>query len=444
MRNKVWAIASSVMAAGLLVAGCGGGAATNNTAAGNQTAGQGGTVDLSKASGTVVWAASPITTGTDLRTALIQAFEKSHPNIHVQLQEQSTNTDTNRGSLTTAIGSGSSTPDVYMGDVVWPAQFANSQLALPLDEYLPKDFWDRFSSGLVDGATYQGHIYGAPFFADTAFLFYRKDLLQKAGLPVPTSWEQVEQEAKTLQQKGLVKYGFIWQGASYEGLTCNFMEYLADAGGQVMDSSGNVTINSPQTQKALSFMQDLVQSGVTPKAVVTDQEPQAMSLFDQGQVAFLRNWTYAWNDSQNPQNSKVVGKVGVIPLPTFGGPNGYSCVGGWDLMVNPHTKNLAAALAFVDWMTGPEAQSILAKQFGELPTNKQVAQDPSLKQVSPVFAVLDKVKFVPRPAQTPNYPQVSQAIYSNVNQMLSGSLSVSDTLQKMEQQIKSAVSGGGL
>jgi multiple sugar transport system substrate-binding protein len=446
MRKSFLAIASSVAAAGLLVAGCGGGAATtNNTAAaGNQTAGQSGPVDLSKASGTIVWAAPPITTDKDLRTALIQAFEKSHPNIKVQLQEQSTDTDTNRGSLTTAIGSGSATPDVYLADVVWPAQFANSQLALPLDEKLPKDFWDRFSSGLVDGATYQGHIYGAPFFADTAFLFYRKDLLEKAHLPVPTSWEQVMQEAKTLQEKGYVKYGFIWQGASYEGLTCNFMEYLADAGGQVLDKNGNVTINSPQTQKALQFMHDLVSTGVTPSSVVTAKEPQAMDLFDQGNVAFLRNWTYAWKDSQNSANSKVVGKVGVVPLPTFGGADGYSCVGGWDLMVNPHTKNLAAALAFIDWMTGPEAQGILAKEFGELPTNKQVAQDPSLKQVSPVFAVLDKVKYVPRPAQTPNYPQVSQAIYTNVNQMLSGSLSVSDALQKMEQQIKSAVGGGGL
>ncbi|MCL6598029.1 MAG: ABC transporter substrate-binding protein [Alicyclobacillus macrosporangiidus] len=441
--KRVLAVVSSAAAAGLLLAGCGTGQTTANTSGNSTNTNQAGSIDLSQASGTVVWAAPPIT-HTGLRKTLIDAFEKSHPNIHVQLQDQNSDTDTNRASLTTTIGGGSATPDVYMADVIWPAQFANAQLALSLDDKLPKGFWDRFSDGLVEGATYQGHIYAAPFFADTAFLFYRKDLLEKANLPVPTSWEQVEQEAKTLQQKGLVKYGFVWQGASYEGLTCDFMEYLADAGGRVLDDNGKPSLDSDAAKKALSFMRDLVQTGVSPKSEVTFKENDAMDAFNQGDAAFLRNWTYAWNNSQTPGQSKVVGKVGVVALPTFGGSEGYSCVGGWDLMVNPHTKNLSAALAFVDWMTGPDAQSILAKRFGEIPTNKQVAQDPSLAQLSPVFSVIPKVKFVPRPAQTPNYPQVSQAIYTNVNQALTGSVSVDDALKKAQQQVQSAVSGNGL
>ncbi len=112
--------------------------------------------------------------------------------------------------------------------------------------------------------------------------------------------------------------------------------------------------------------------------------------------------------------------------------------------MNPHTKNLAADLAFINWMTGTQAQDILAKQFGELPTNASVANDPSLKKVSPVFGLLSKIKFVSRPVQSPNYAKISQAIYTNVNEALSGSISVSKALQNAQQQIQSALSSSGL
>ncbi len=310
------ALGGSLLMVGGVLAGCG---TSNNTTTTNITGNTttGGTVNFQNASGTIVWAAPPIT-HTGLRKTLIAAFEKQYPKIKVILQQQNSDTDTNKASLTTAISGGASTPDVYMGDVTWPAQFANAQLAMPLDGKLPSSFFNRFSKGLVAGATYQGHIYAAPFFADTAFLYYRKDLLKKAGLPVPTSWAQVESEAKTLQQKGLVKYGFVWQGDDYEGLTCDFMEYLTDAGGKVLNN-GKADIDTPQAAKALNFMTGLIKSGVTPQAVDTFQENQSANVFEQGNAAFERNWTYEWNESQTSPASKVKGEVGVTTLPTFGG-----------------------------------------------------------------------------------------------------------------------------
>lgn len=441
---------TSILMLGGLVAGCG---VTNNTVTKvsptqtlKNSAQKVGVVNFANASGTIVWAASPITTGgVDMRTALINQFEKAYPKIHVTLQSQSTDTDTNRASLTTAIESGNATPDVYMGDVTWPAQFASNQLAMPLNKVLPSSFWSRFSGGLVAGATYKGQVYAAPFFADSGFLFYRKDLLAKAGLKPPTSWAQLQSEAETLQKKKLVKYGFVWQGASYEGLTCDFSEYLADAGGTVLDAKGNAAIDSPQATKALTFMRSLITSGVSPSAVDTFQEPQSENVFVSGQAAFLRNWTYAWNDSQTSSNSKVVGKVGVAVLPTFSGGAGYSTIGGWDLYVNPHTKNLAATLAFINWMTGTQAQTTMATKFSELPTNAAVANNPKVKATSPVFAIVSKTHFISRPVANPNYPAISTALYSNINAALSGSVSVSSALKKAQSQVASAAktSGGG-
>ena len=103
---------------------------------------------------------------------------------------------------------------------------------------------------------------------------------------------------------GLVKYGFVWQGASYEGLTCNFMEYLASAGGTATNSDyTTATLDSPAAIKAVTFMRSLVTSGVTPAAITTFQEPQAMNTFAAGNAAFLRNWDYAYSDATTSGHS---------------------------------------------------------------------------------------------------------------------------------------------
>ena len=89
-----------------------------------------------------------------------------------------------------------------MGDVIWPGQFGAHQLALPLSKYLPASFFARFASGLVAGASYDGQVYGAPFFQDQGFLYYRTDLLKAAGMAVPKTWEQLESDAATLVKAG--------------------------------------------------------------------------------------------------------------------------------------------------------------------------------------------------------------------------------------------------
>jgi multiple sugar transport system substrate-binding protein len=401
----------------------------------------------SATSGSITWWASPIT-NTGIRAYLISQFEKAYPKIHVTLQSAPTNTDTNRASLVTTISGGSASPDVFMGDVIWPAQFGAHGLAVPLSQYLPSSYWSKFASGLVAGATYQGKIYGAPFFEDQGFLYYRKDLLAKANLPVPKTWSQLQSEALTLKNKGLVKYGFVWEGASYEGLTCNFMEYLGSAGGHALNSGQTkAALNSPAGQQALSFMRGLITSGASPAAVTTFQEPQAMAAFDAGQAAFLRNWDYAYGNANTASSpSSVVGKVGVAPLPSFAGQPypGTSNIGGWNLYINPHSKHVAADLTFIKWMTGTQAQTILATKYSEIPTVQSVRTSPAVVSANPVLATVPDTKLIPRPAQTPQYSKVSQAIYQNVNSALAGSVSPSAALSTAASQINSALSSSGL
>jgi multiple sugar transport system substrate-binding protein len=441
-----WRLAALAgVAAVLAVAGCssGGGSSSSSSSSSPAAAATGA------ASGSITWWASPISTsGTDVRQVLISSFERQYPNIHVTLTSAPTNTDTNRATLTTDISGGSSTPDVFMGDVIWPAQFGAHQLALPLSDYLPQSYWNEFAPGLVQGATYNGKVYGSPLFEDQGFLYYRKDLLAKEHLPVPKTWEQLESEATTLQKAGLVKYGFVWQGGSYEGLTCNFMEYLTDAGGTVTNSDyTKASLDSAAAVKAVTFMRSLVSSGVSPSAVTTFQEPQAMSTFADGQAAFLRNWDYAYADSQAP-GTPTVGKVGVAPLPTFAGQPypGYSNIGGWNLYINPHSKNAAADLKFIKFMASTTAQDILAEKYSEIPTVQSVRTSPAVLAKNPVLATVPKTRLIPRPAGTPNYPQLSTAMYTNVNAALADSTSPSAAMSAAQSQANNALSSaaGGL
>ncbi len=394
---------------------------------------------------TIEWMAGNIA-GNGLKKTLVAQFEKAYPNIKVKIIPSPTNTDTTRAVLTTQISGGSKVPDVFLGDVIWPGQFAAQHLALPLSNYLPKSFFSRFAPGLVAGASYQGKVYGAPFFQDSGFLYYRKDLLARAHLPVPTTWQQLKQEALTLQHRHLVKYGFVWQGASYEGLTCDWMEYLTDAGGQVFNAKGQPVMDSPAAVKALSFMRSLITSGVTPGAVTGFQEPQAMTVFNNGQAAFLRNWDYAYSNSQTKGQSRVIGKVGVVPLPTFA-PNkgtGYACIGGWDFYINPHSQHMQADLTFIKWMTGNKAQYILATKASEIPTNAAIQHNAEVRKLNPVMRIVSQTHLVARPSQTPYYAKVSQAIYSNLNAALAGQVSVQKALQTANNQLKSATSSSSL
>ena len=383
---------------------------------------------------------------------LINAFEKQYPGIHVTLVSAPTDTDTNRATLATQISGGSTTPDVFMGDVIWPAQFGAHQLAVPLSQYLPASYWSRFAPGLVAGATYKGLVYGSPLFEDQGFLYYRKDLLAKFHMAVPQTWEQLETDAKTLASNGSVKYGFVWQGDSYEGLTCNFMEYLASAGGTPTNAAyTSATLNSPAATKAVTFMRSLITSGASPAAVTTFQEPQAMNTFGAGNAAFLRNWDYAYTAAITPSSGGklTASQVGVAPLPTFAGQGypGYSNIGGWNMYINPHSTHLGADLTFIQWLSTPAAQDILSMKYGFISTVTAVRTDPTVIGSNPVFAVVPKTRLVPRPAGTPEYPALSTAIYQNVNAALAGSASPSAAVASMQSAATTALSStsnGGL
>ncbi|GAB3213453.1 ABC transporter substrate-binding protein [Marinactinospora thermotolerans] len=388
--------------------------------------------------------------GRDLRRSLVAAFQRRFPTITVDLLQVPPTTDVRRTTLTTQIAGGATSPDVYLGDCAWPPQFAHHALAMPLGR--PEDdpgFWSAYPERVVATTLYEGQAWAFPFYLDIAFLYHRADLLAKHDLAVPRTWEEMADTALRLRETGDVRYGFVWQGASSETLTCNFTEMLADAGGALMDDAARrILVDSDAGRQTLEFMSGLIARGVSPAAVGTFAEEQAMTAFSSGQAAFLRNWSYAWGAAGNPEGSAVAGRVGVTLRPTFDGSgrSRLSTLGGWHNFVNPHTRQLGAALAFARWLAQEEAQTIMATTSPYTPTLAAVLADPEVTaQDNPTFRLSADAELVLRPTGTPYYPQVSKAVYTSVNPVLvEGGGDVTEVLAEMAAGMERARDGVAL
>lgn len=404
-------------------------------------------------SGVIEWLAGPTadTASDDVRQVLVDAFERAYPTIKVKLVTGPDSTDRMHSVLVNALSKHDATPDVYEGDVVWPYEFAHDKYALPLSEYLPGSFWDRFGAeegaasgkSVVRAMSYQGEVYGIPEFIDEGFLYYRKDLLARAHLKPPATWEQLVADAKALKRKGLA-YQFVWQGNNYEGLTCDWYEILADALGGLPAGANPAEeareIDSPQALKALNFLRILIKDGISPSDTDTLEEPETDNDFDSGKAAFLRSWDTSYADAISATSTIGSPKdVGVEPLPTFQGQRGpgFSVIGGWSLFVNPHTRNLPADLTFVRWMSDVQAQRIIASQYSLIPSNARVRNDPDIADASPVFSAAAHTRLVSRPSATIDYQRVSKAIYSRIYAALPGQASSgADPCQELNEAAK--------
>lgn len=384
---------------------------------------------------TVVWLADPTaeTATDDVRRVLSDAFEQAHPSIHIQLETGPTDTDALRSVLIGKLQSGSPTPDVYEGDVIWPQSFAASGYALPLTE-IPQSFWSRFGTAgplgggarMVDAMMYRGRHYGVPEFIDEGFLYYRKDLLARAGLKPPRTWEELASDARVLRRDHL-RYQFVWQGDNYEGLTCDWFEFMADAFGSLPPGVGQpddtraslaAALDSGKALKALEYLRSLIQEGISPPNVDTFQETDTDSAFDSGRAAFMRGWDSAYANATSSGNLTAA-QVGVELPPTFAGNrgHGWSTLGGWGLFVNPHSKNQHAALTFIKWLAGPQAQRIIATEFSQIPANASIRDDRRVIARNPVLRAAAGAWVVARPAAT-DYPRTTTAISSNIHDAL--------------------------
>src|SRR6202050_4232803 len=332
--------------------------------------------------------------------------------------------------------------DVIDMDVIWTAEFASNGWIIPLPENQFPELKD-FLKPAVATAMYQGRLYAVPDYSNADLLYYRKDILAKAGQQPPKTWAQLAKLAETVAPKyGLDGYAGTF--APYEGLTVDFAAAVQSAGGSIMSADGNkITVDSPQALDGLKFLVSGFQQGWIPKVALTYEEESAQAAFEAGKFLFLDNWpdVYAALSVPGPDN-KVYGKFGVVALP---GPDGIgsSSLGGANLAISAYSQHQRTALNFIKYMTYLTNEKEMLEQGSFPPVWTQLYTDPALIRSYPYLPVLEQAinSAQPRPAIS-NYDQASLAISSSVYQALTHQKQPQQALAEMAAQLTQIIRDG--
>jgi multiple sugar transport system substrate-binding protein len=425
-----------VMACALLVVACGG--SDSGGGGGSSSGGSGDTKgaktlsasSMDGAKGDITYCSGKDTSG-DLIEG-IKAFNEKFAGdgIKVKLLEFPESADEQRNQFIQRQRAKSGECDGFEADVVWTAEFANQKWLYDMTDYV-NSRKDEFIPSTLESVHYDDKYWGAPKVTDAGVLYYRTDVSKQA----PATWQELYQTAKSSSPSGIV-----YQGASYEGLTCDFLEIAFAAGGKVLSDDGKKSeIDSPENLKALQFMVDGIKGGSAPKAVTTYMEEPARRAFESGKAAFMRNWPYAYALGQ--EAPKIKGKFDVAPLPAFEGAGKAGILGGHNMVISAFSKNPGATLKFIDYMTGPERMVRNATKYSKAPVLKATYDDPEVQKAIPFAKELQTaVENAHSRPVTPVYSLVSAAIYKNVNAALAGEMTPEDALKKADADITKALS----
>lgn len=367
--------------------------------------------------------------------SLIRVFEQNNPDIRIVDEVLPPGTDEQHQFYVINLRAKSRDFDVYALDVIWAQEFARAGWMQSLDHLMPQSEQDRFFRAPIDAVSFEGTIYAIPWYADAGILYYRRDLLQRYDFKAPKQWGELVRIARHISAAEGI-YGFVWQGKQYEGLVCNVLEYLWSNGGDVL-ADGRVVINSRQNRAALAFVRRLIDSfQVTPALVTTAAEESSRRIFGDGKAVFLRNWPYAWNLFQR-DGSPVQGKVAISMLPSFPGHRSAATLGGWQLAVNPYSRNKAAAERFLRFITSRPAQKELALRYGFQPARRSLYFDRELLEHQPFLSRLRDIfeQARPRPL-TPRYAEVSQVLQGEFSAAVAGAKTPEESLAAAERQLR--------
>jgi len=335
--------------------------------------------------------------------------------------------------------------DVIQIDVIWPGLLADD--LIDLSSYVDESTLKQHFKAIVEANTVKGRLVGIPWFTDLGILFYRKDLLKKYELPVPTRWAELAAIAKTIQeaerQNGNPNiWGFVWQGKAYEGLTCNALEWIASyGGGTIVNEHWQSTVYNPQAIKAINNAAKWIGSISPPEVLKYAEEETREKIFEKGNAVFMRHWPRTWALSQKVEILKD--KVGVTMLPK-GGASGQhaSTLGGWQLSVSKYSKHQEIAIDLVLYLTSQEVQKKRAIEGSYLPTIKALYQDQEVLNKVPFFSqlegILENNTMVARPSKVTGkqYDTVSRNFWSAVHSVLSGRANARDSLKRLSRKLR--------
>lgn len=328
--------------------------------------------------------------------------------------------------------------DVVLFDVIWPAEYATNKVLVDVSSRVTAEMKKGVLPGAWTTVQYDAKYYGMPWILDTKYLFYNKEILEKAGIKAPPkTWDELTEQAKTIKDKGLLATPIAWSWSQAEAAICDYTTLVSAYGGDFL-KDGKPAFQTGGGLDALKYMVSSYSSGLTNPNSKEFLEEDVRKVFENGDAAFALNWTYMYNMANNPKDSKVAGKVGVVPAPGIAGKSEVSAVNGsMGLGITSASQHPDVAWKYITFMTSQATQNSYAKL--SLPIWASSYEDPDVTKGQEELISAAKVGLAamyPRPT-TPKYQELSTALQQAIQEALLGQSSPEDAL-------KSAADNSGL
>src|SRR5467141_394164 len=339
------------------------------------------------------------------------------------------------------LGTGTSGPDVYGIDVIWPGMLA--EFFVDLKPYFASEVSLQFPV-MAAGYTVDNKLVAMAYRPDIGLLYYRTDLLRQYGYrEPPRTWDELERMAARIQAAERAKgkkefWGFVWQGAAAESLTCNALEWQAsEGGGRIIEEDKTISVNNPHAIRAWQRAARWVGS-ISPPSVVGYEEWDALNVWIAGDAAFMRNWPTAYVDSQAAE-SPIRNKFDISLLP--GGKAGrVGTLGGAGLAVSRFSAHPREALELVRYLTRRDVQVKRSRVLSQPPTLPELYNLPEVLELNPRFGLLSqafRTGIVLRPSNVTGkkYQEVTDAYIEAVHSVLTGEKSAPKAAAALQNEL---------
>lgn len=365
----------------------------------------------------------------------VEFFEVAHANTHDRF-------------LTEALA-GTGSIDVYQLDQPWIPEFASmGYLEEVTDEIKTQIDIDDFSESGLSTMSYNGTLYGIPFQYHTPVIFYRTDLFEAAGLDSPPeTWDEYREYAKILtdEEKGI--YGTCLEAAAVLEPVTHFLDKILQAGGNYWNAeTGEVTFDSPEVKNALQWMYDLQHvDKSSPEGALGYENGDVYNLFLEGQVAMVSEWPYFYAGAQDPEQSNVVGKVGIAAPPK--GTDATSALWAFGYGVSSASKNKDAAWMYCVWATSKDVLTRFsidqatpnprASAMAAIQDSSEVGDD-----IKNVLGVIDESCLrAQNVTNTPYFPAVQERLSLTLSNVMSGITGIDEEVAATAKDLKGILSG---
>jgi len=329
----------------------------------------------------------------------------------------------------------SSAPDVLAIDVIWPGAIADD--LVDLRPYLADEI-AALDPKLVAAFTVNGRVVAIPYHAHIGTLEYRIDLLHKYGFDrPPRTWDELERMAARIQTGERAAgrkdfWGYIWQGAGGESLTCNALEWqVAEGGGQIIEPDGTISVNNPAAIRSWERARHWI-GWISPPGVIAYRELDSLNLFDSGLAAFRRTWQWRYRLThwQGPLEPSTSGFAGMP-----GGPGGrFGTLGGIGLAISRYSAHRQEAIALVRFLIRQELQSRDQDASATIPEHFDL---PSLLEAHGRFDEPRASSVVSRPSAIAgtSYEEVTKSYSNAVHSVLTGEIPAPQAAAQLEKDL---------